>query len=1037
MNRNLFKLVFDPARGMTVPICEVAVAHGKQGSRTRRLGVTSAAVALGAGLLVSPAGAAPPRGTVPVAATSFVSYGGGRIASDVVTTTGRAMTIEQTSQRATFNWNSFDVATGSSVEFKQPSVSSVALNRIFDSKPSEIYGFVKANGQIYLVNNNGILFGNGAQVNVGGIIASSLNLSDATFQAGLDSLTTARAPAFMDDGSTAIAGSEIRVAAGAEIKSASGGSIMLFAPKVTNEGRLDATNGQVVLGGGHTVYMMQSDSYATRGWLVEVDPRFLLDSNGNRVKDSTTQKDIVVASGEVTNRAATPTPADEAATRAAIIENDAARAAIDADFKASIDAQKAQPTRNGSAYSDGVLARAAERLGEVMSRRGNVSMVGFAVNQLGRVSATTSIKANGSIFLKAQDSVVEASNANTAERAGALTLGQGSTTAVDIEPTYDVNGAEETQYRAETFNPSRIDLIGHTVHLQPNASVRAAGGEITVKAVKDPSKPTYLDASKPRNDSRVVLEAGASISAAGSAAVVVEGSRNQITADLFGVQLADSPLQRSGILYRKTVSYDLRRGIKVANTTDYEKLVPITVGERTATGGKVTIQSEGDILIAMGAGIDISGGWLAYQPTTLLNTYLYSERKRYDISDAPANVVYTRMETEERSLAGYVEGKDAGSVILNGASLVLDGTVKGGVNIGDYQRESGINTPLGGQLILGDASGGGRTEDPSYRLPKTEIREVVDGFVPNAGQTWLNTSLGDRGTTTLLSADLFAHGVSRFALYSNGAIDQKAAIDVGPGGAVSLLGSSVNVGNTINAPGGSIDIVSHKTGKVVADGSSLEAVVEIGGNVTVAQGSLLNVAGRWTNDLKDGTTAQVVNRGGSINLESAQDLLLSQGSVLDASAGAWLKGDGKLTQGSAGSITLRAAQSNNRDGKLDLAVATLQARGFSKGGKLTLVAPNLSIGGLAGSGFGLGTDFFTKGGFGAFDLTGIGSATLVAGTQLTLQAEGLIFAEDYRERSGSASIARSTEVAVLPPEVRLAADFTMRAVVGVASDSGS
>ena len=395
------------------------------------------------------------------------------------------------------------------------------------------------------------------------------------------------------------------------------------------------------------------------------------------------------------------------------------------------------------------------------------------------------------------------------------------------------------------------------------------------------------------------------------------------------------------------------------------------------------------------------------------------------------------METEERSLAGYVEGKDAGSVTLNGASLVLDGTVKGGVRIGDYQRESGINTPIGGQLILGDASGGGRTEDPSYRLPKTEIRGVVDSFVPDAGQTWLNTGLSDRGTTTLLSADLFAHGVSRFALYSNGAIDQKVAIDVGPGGTVSLLGSSVNVGNDINAPGGTIDIVSHKTGKVVADGSSLKAVVEIGGNVTVAQDSVLNVAGRWTNDLKDGATALVVNRGGSINLDSAQDLLLSQGSVLDASAGAWLKGDGKLTQGGAGSITLRAAQSNNRDGKLDLAGATLQARGFSKGGKLILAAPNLSIGGLAGSGLGLGADFFAKGGFGAFDLTGIGSATLVAGTQLTLQAEGLIFAEDYRERGGSASIAQSTEVAVIPQESRLAADFTMRAAVGGASDSGS
>ena len=90
---------------------------------------------------------------------------------------GNTMTISQATENAVLNWQSFNISSDGAVTFKQPDAAAVALNQIFQADPSKILGALNANGSVYLINQNGIIFGAGAQVNTGTLLASSLNIA--------------------------------------------------------------------------------------------------------------------------------------------------------------------------------------------------------------------------------------------------------------------------------------------------------------------------------------------------------------------------------------------------------------------------------------------------------------------------------------------------------------------------------------------------------------------------------------------------------------------------------------------------------------------------------------------------------------------------------------------------------------------------------------------------------------------------------------------------------------------------------------------
>jgi filamentous hemagglutinin family protein len=156
-----------------------------------------------------------------------------------ITTSGNTMNVNQTSQNANIFWQTFSIGSGATVIFNQPNASAVAINRVQTSDPSYIFGKLTANGQVFFLNPAGILFGPTASVNVGGMVATTLNLNDGDFSQGKYSFTNGGA-----------AGSVVNQG---NLTAKDGGYLALLAPQVRNEGIISARLGTVALAAGNKI----------------------------------------------------------------------------------------------------------------------------------------------------------------------------------------------------------------------------------------------------------------------------------------------------------------------------------------------------------------------------------------------------------------------------------------------------------------------------------------------------------------------------------------------------------------------------------------------------------------------------------------------------------------------------------------------------------------------------------------------------------------------------------------------------------------
>ena len=152
-----------------------------------------------------------------------------------------AMTVNQSSQRAVINWDTFNIGSKASVNFVQPNAQSVTLNRVNDSNPSQIFGRITANGQVFLTNANGVYFSPTSSVDVGAITATTHSISDDNFMSGNY--------VFVRNGAWG------KVVNEGKITAAMGGYVALLAPEVQNAGVVVARAGTVAMGAGETIVL--------------------------------------------------------------------------------------------------------------------------------------------------------------------------------------------------------------------------------------------------------------------------------------------------------------------------------------------------------------------------------------------------------------------------------------------------------------------------------------------------------------------------------------------------------------------------------------------------------------------------------------------------------------------------------------------------------------------------------------------------------------------------------------------------------------
>lgn len=151
-----------------------------------------------------------------------------------VAQTGARMDINQSTDRAILNWQSFNIGQSAHVNFVQPSAAAVTLNRVVGGDPSQILGRMTANGQVFLSNPNGIYFGKNAQIDVAGLVATTHNIRDQDFMAGRYDFNIPGKP-----GASVINEGSIRVS--------DTGIAAFVAPSVANRGVIAAKLGKIQL----------------------------------------------------------------------------------------------------------------------------------------------------------------------------------------------------------------------------------------------------------------------------------------------------------------------------------------------------------------------------------------------------------------------------------------------------------------------------------------------------------------------------------------------------------------------------------------------------------------------------------------------------------------------------------------------------------------------------------------------------------------------------------------------------------------------
>ncbi|MDE2433284.1 MAG: filamentous hemagglutinin family protein [Burkholderiales bacterium] len=1002
MNKRVHRLVFDRRRGMRVPAAEHVRSSGKAGAgesravaRTAQALVATMAAAgpaalgvigedahaqtrtMGSSVVRSAAITAitpPPMRNLPWASNQAglldtdlkKNQGDFTIGNYLDALASKELDITQRSAKGILNWDSFNIGQGYTVRFIQPDASSSVLNNIWDSNPSVILGQIKANGEVILQNHNGVIFGPTARIDTARFVTTALKLANDTYNKGIRNDTQGNV-IFGDDES--LPTGFITVERGAEIKALAGGDVIMVAPKVYNEGTIETPKGQTVLAAGQKVYLYNSVDPAQRGLVVAVD------AFANSSNDVNT------------------------------VENAAAL-----DNKAST---------NISNY--------------IKAEQGEVNLVGMTVRQNGVITATTAVKGqNGAIYLQGMKTTgnytpptipgVKGNTSAQPKRGAAMgTVELGENSVTQVLPETD---STATQKDAETYYRSKVDIRGQDVRIRSGALVKANSGNINVLAASSGDNKLFATGDLYATDnSHLVVDQGAVIDASGLKDVQVAMSRNQLDGRLFQIELADSPVQRGGVLYRQEILSNANRAVSVANVKGQYNLIERTAAELSTRGGNVRLESQGDSVIADGATVDISGGSIQYQAGTVSTSYVRKGNQLIAIDKADPKVKYDELLAPSNpvglaQISSYEQGADAGTLAVSGTNMYVGGNVKANAVVGRYQRNGQINTgyvtaadttslldegsdELGRAQILLDhpelygqlLPSQGKVTIGRYDQGKGILNQEVDlvsgtpahlGVVPELDSAAADAFFAQIGATAVSSTALQSGGVGQLALNANTvSLARDVNLDLGTMGQLTVNAQHINVASSIKATGGSLSF------NAVAVGGD--------GNINVQDGAHLDTSGTLLDERGAASTAQSIHvDGGNINLTAMNSVDVAAGSALDVSAGVWRTANGTTTTGKAGGLSVEVNSGFNTmsfdpTGMLTLA-GQMSAFDFKSGGTLSVSGVRSMAYGEAAAmgGWTLDSSLFNDHGFGTFKLSALGDVTVAAGAVLAPQLKNLV-----------------------------------------------
>ncbi|MDS0791898.1 filamentous hemagglutinin family protein [Burkholderia pseudomultivorans] len=920
--------------------------------------------------------------------------------------------VKQTGANAVLTWETMNVGRQTTLNFDQSAGTQTngannwaVLNRVNDpsGRPSQILGNVTAQGAVYVINRNGVLFGAGSQVNVHSLVASSLNLLDMKNQPmptpdgiaasnqqflSLPAGTTGGL-AYPESGSSNVGGvqgaggvpnevlglgntanlvgpyqapGDITIEPGASITThtngtvSDGGFVLVAAPNVTNGGSITATAGQVVLAAGVGVSVRPNTSPAP-------NPQVLLPELSGQIHTTDLQSGT------------------------------------------SIDITPAGTLTN---------------TGIVQAARGNVNLLGSRIAQNGVVGVTTSVNTPGAITISTADEYNSNSPSGAAypgtatvgggtgggddvHRAGLLSFGPGSVTMV----LPDDNGQTATSTPGTVFTPGSIAMKAGAVWLEGGSLIEAPGSSVSVTALT-PSMAGVVPPGQTAIPGRIYLDAGATIDVSGLANVELPIAQTLLPIERIGQnELADSPLLRNsflfglkGVVVDSTLTGTRSDGVQwvgspILNLSGYVNLVPRTIDQLLTNGGTI-ILSGNEVMTATGSSLNLNGGYVHYDGG-MVNTTRLVDANGAIVPIGQANPYDTYVgiagqftETHPRwgvtktwynpllntgvYTGDYIVGGNAGTLDLYAAqALVLDGDISAQSFAGSKQVQ-GNSVPTGGTFNLGvdkklpsgaviglawNQSSGAPSGVAGLVILQDQAPQLT-GLMPDFS---IETPLG-ASTPPAWAADdprnLLTTMVVPAATLTNGGFanlsvteDQTAGkgivvapgtqLNLQPGGAIAFsspaVGADVNVAGRLSAPSGSISIAS-------------------GGNVVVGPQGVISAAGQWVNNnvrAQPGTTpgnSQFIN-GGSIALSAnGSSIGLSDGTFADTT-GSILLQPGSVLDVSSGGEMLANGQLQMQNGVPtgragNVTLSTYATPTYAQFGNLPTVQPTagtLALGG--------------------------------------------------------------------------------------------